>query len=175
MIIDNKVLMYEFLLSGKFGNTNICWKTLEEYKASGNKQRLCIRSMIPGGLFEYDFPPEELESRLSKRRDKWIISPLADGDNDRVIQGAVVNTTEGLYLNYSYAQLDWRSALNMMGHHVYRTEAKIILNYYLDCPSIENINYLLEEYPDHVIEFTTYNHDAGTLNNNTLIWEVRYY
>lgn len=178
MIIDNKTLMYEQMILGKFGNTHPIFLTYDDYVKSGLDltKNVCIRSMVPGGKFEYNFPFSELQERLSKRKDKIVISQVADGDNDRAIQGAVYrDPLEGLYLHYSYLQLDWRKALEQEGHHAYRTKAKIILEHYLDYPSLETIYRLLDEYPDHVIEFTTYNHSVGNLGHNTIIWEVRLY
>jgi hypothetical protein len=53
--------------------------------------------------------------------------------------------------------------------------AKMLLERYLDPSSLECVEDLLNEWPDHVIEFTAFDRTLGTLRRNTVIWEVRLY
>lgn len=53
--------------------------------------------------------------------------------------------------------------------------ASYLLEQHLDAESMDFVNSTLSEYPDAVIEFTSFSHKVGMLGWNTVIWEVRNY
>lgn len=97
-------------------------------------------------------------------------------DDQLLIQGEVMWTPGGLYLQYStersipmrYALLTAKTASGL--------RAKLILEHFLTLASYEELMGLLERYPDAVVEFSTYDKCLGNLpHRNTIIWEVRNY
>jgi len=54
--------------------------------------------------------------------------------------------------------------------------ALYLLRSHLDARSFEWLEYLLQEYPGHVVEFSTYSVEWGSMPGyNTVFWEVRRY
>lgn len=53
--------------------------------------------------------------------------------------------------------------------------AKVIIDTYMDPGSRDDLEALLEIYPDASVEFTCYTKNVGFLNRNTIFWEVRNY
>lgn len=53
--------------------------------------------------------------------------------------------------------------------------AKNHLDAWMDATSRDCLDWMLETYPDSIIEFSCYDHKLGALNWNTIFWEVRNY
>jgi hypothetical protein len=53
--------------------------------------------------------------------------------------------------------------------------AKMLLQEFMDWPSYDFLQEVLERYPDAVVEFTTFSRSVGILNWNCIFWEVRNY
>ena len=79
-------------------------------------------------------------------------------------------------LFYSRVAKPMREALKEKSFNVTGLEAEILLRYYLCSRSLEWLKILLERYPEHVVEFSSYGVNWGTLRGyNTVFWEVRLY
>ena len=168
--------------AGEFGNRAPTWNTLQEYLAANyNGGFIHLRNRIAGGKTWYNVAPndvdlywrEALSSGLSPN--DLYISGMCPTEKT-VIQGEILYTTEGLYLNYTFVKKPMRDALKEDSRHANRLAANMLLRHYMDPGSYDWIQVLLERYPFHVIEFTTLSVNWGTIpRRNTLFWEVRSY
>ena len=92
------------------------------------------------------------------------------------IQGEVQRGYWGLDLTWTWAKLPMREALKKETFHMKGLGAQDWLDHYMNDLSFQWLGYLLEAYPDHVVEFTCFNTCWGTVpGHNTVFWEVREY
>lgn len=172
-------------IAGEFGNKGPNWDSLEDWTESVPVHyRLYrgyhIRSRTPGGETLYDIYGADLPKTVTENRgsfpDGYYLAEMAPHDLN-VIQGEVQRTYLGLTLRYTTVK-GWpmRDALGKQSTNVQGLAAKIILQQAL-CPnSWEWLNFLLDEYNDHVVEFSTFSTNWGTIPGyNTVFWEVRQY
>ena len=94
-----------------------------------------------------------------------------------LIQGEVQRTFRGLELYWTKAILPMRDAFRRYGGATaLGLVASAHLQAALDTLSYEWLGYLLDTYPDHIIEFSAFGVNWGTIpNRNTVFWEVRKY
>lgn len=175
-------------LRGEFGNRAPTWNTIEEYKASNYVGPVHIRNRIRGGQTWYNVNWTDVEMTYREITERGLIKPddcyfsamaptektLIQGE---VCQRATVHKEQcGLYLLYSMIRKPMREALAMGSNEATSFWASYLLRHHMDPSSWEWLNTLLERYPDHVIEFSTYGINWGTIpKRNTVIWEVRKY
>ena len=166
--------------AGEFGNHAPTWDTLDDYIKSGYEGLVHIRNRVAGGPTFYNVPKEGaiaawIEATNIQPGSFWYISAMAP-TSQTLLQGEVQDGIWGLDLYYTQIAKPMREALTVGGKIASGLSAKVILQNFL-CPrSWEWMLYLLEEYKDHVIEFSTYSVDWGTLPGyNTVFWEVRKY
>ena len=96
-------------------------------------------------------------------------------DHALLIQDEVMLSTEYISLFYSQEKTTMRKALQR-GQHTGGLRALCLLRQHLFPSSWEDIQELLERFPDSVIEFSAFEYAVGFLRNrNTVIWEVRNY
>lgn len=174
---------------GEFGNRSKTWETVDDWLDDTKKSKsnlFHLRNRVAGGETFYNLTSKELYGRLYgwrrhrdwrwQERDKnWYISEMAPHD-ENLIQGEVQRTPSGLYLRYSTIKgLPMRDVL-LKGKHAYLLTALGLLQRYLDTKSYEWLMYLLDEYEDHVVEFSSFSKCWGTIPGmNTVFWEVRRY
>ncbi|MFA5993031.1 MAG: hypothetical protein WC796_04970 [Candidatus Pacearchaeota archaeon] len=174
---------YVLFLSGFYGNKPLTWDSYDEVMESGWSGNVNIRSKkgIERGLVEYDTPISELKSRAEKWRlkNKHLESEITFNqkmpDDHLIIQGEVMNWIRRLYLHYSTLKKPMNIGLREESFYAECVEALKLLKGTMDPPSFENLEWLLEHFPDSVIEFSTYDIPLGNLNRNTVFWEVRDY
>ncbi len=171
--------------AGEFGNHSPTWDTLGEFLESGyNSGLVHIRNRVAGGPTWYDVKPKEVNrlwllivgSLLDAVDPKTLyISAMAPTEKT-ILQGEVQRGYNGLDLYYTTIAKPMRDALAIWAKQVNGIIADYLLRSYL-CPnSWDWLQTLLERYPDHVVEFSTYSANWGTLDNfNTVYWEVRKY
>lgn len=99
-------------------------------------------------------------------------------DHKRTLQGEVCRTERGLqgFLEIG-GHLPMRQAMaaGLMKHYGY-LQTKLLLDRYMDPSSRDDLDALLERYPDAAIEFTCFSVNAGVFpNRNCIFWEVRNY
>lgn len=169
--------------AGEFGNRSPTWSCLEWLQIP-SKSRLGrfyhLRNQVAGGATYYNLNcwrmVEWMNRIRGKERDSWYISEMAPHDCG-LIQGEVQRQVGGLYLRYNMARLPMREGFDQTNTwHAWRLTANQVLQRYLCHRSYDWLGYLLEEYKDHVIEFSTFGVDWGTVPGvNTVFWEVRKY
>jgi hypothetical protein len=99
-------------------------------------------------------------------------------DDKRILQGEICRTWRGLegFLDTN-CKLPMRPAIaaGHMRHCTYAT-VNALLDKFMDPSSREDLETLLELFPDATIEFSSFSVDVGVIpNRRTLFWEVRNY
>lgn len=181
--IKTKKQFYELYESGFFGNKPKTWRNLEEIEKSGYKGTLTIRSKVGMARkkVKYLVPVENVKKELEEL--KSLGFPESDfsfsqyvPDDKLTIQGELMLSDKGLYLLYSQLKTQMNTALKEESKQAEGLQALFLLKKYLNPQSLEDLNALLELYPDSIIEFSAYECNLGNLKGrNTLIWEVRNY
>jgi hypothetical protein len=170
-------------LANEFGNRAPSWDTLSEYLKSGYRGGLVhIRNRVAGGPTWYDVEPgavEPLAQRIVARGiaswEQLYFSGMAPTRRTS-LQGEAMETETGLYLYYSRVPKPMRASLLEGGRDARGIVARELLRYYMDSSSYDGLRVLFDRYPEHVVEFSCYSVNWGTLpNRNTIIWEVRKY
>jgi hypothetical protein len=175
-------------IAGEFGNHSPTWGTLDEFLQAkytpgrSNKLGQChIRNRIAGGATYYNIPCIEVEHRW-KRLVKHGVDPtslyisLMAPTEETIFQGEVMRGLWGLELTYTTVALPMRDALLKDTRLARGIIASSLVKHFLCDNSYEWLQSLLDNYPDHVVEFSTYGVNWGTLPSyNTVFWEVRLY
>jgi len=164
--------------ANEFGNRSPTWDTVQEFIAADpNSSKLYhLRSREVGALTWYNKPKITIRqiNKLTNLK-TYYVSEMAPTEHT-LIQGEIQRQTNGLHLRYTTVAKPMRAALLTSQEHVWGLSAKLILQHYLDPRSFEWLGYLLDTYTDHVVEFSTYGINFGTIPRlNTIIWEVRNY
>jgi len=178
--VRTKVDFYRRFYAGEFGNHGLMWSSLEDWRSSGYRLPIAIRVLQQAGRCDYNIPPEAVAERTQQFYEAgWMnlnwsaMAPL----DCTTLQGEVSRTERGLTLFCSRLNgLPMRPALAQGGEHHCGLSALMLLRQACDPDSLDWINYLLDEYVDHVIEFTCMDCNWGVFpGRNTVIWEVRRY
>lgn len=154
----------------------------DDYLKSGYKGKVHYRNRVIGGEGLYDVDAALAESEwqyitgiLKVPESQLYISAMAPTEKT-LIQGEVCYMPGGLCLTYTLIKKPMRDALKEKTCVARTLIAQLILDYFLDQRSLDHLIYLLEEYPDHVVEFSTYSVEWGTVPGyNTVFWEIRKY
>lgn len=161
---------------GEFGNAAPTWDSIGEWLDSGYSGRVHIRSREAGDRTFYNvLGPVHAQDCADQLEDYYVSAMAPHGKG--LIQGEVQRSNNGLELYWTSAHLPMREAFAKYGG-VADTglTAKLLLQKVMDPMSYEWLEYLLEAYPDHVVEFSSFGVNWGTIpNRNTVIWEVRKY
>ena len=164
---------------GEFGNASPTWDTLEEFLKSGYRGSVHIRNRVAGGPTWYNTKSICVEPRWKKLVDQGTdpsslyLSAMAPHDKG-LIQGEIQQTEQGLSLLWTHASIPMRDALAMFQKQAWRLEALALLKQNMCWRSYDWLNYLLDKYPFHVIEFSSFSVNWGTIPGfNTVWWEVR--
>lgn len=182
-LIRNKDQSTAMFGRGTFGNHLRQWNTVREVRQDGFKGLLMLRFRTSCGPVAKDLTVKQAgrvyRERLAdgwRAEDMYFNEVLENQDALVTIQGELQRTHAGLYLLYSQAPMRMREALATDPHHVFGLTADHLLRRYCDPSSFDDLMELLDDYPDHVIEFTTCRCPVGSLverGRNTIIWEVR--
>jgi hypothetical protein len=185
---------------GEFGNASPTWDTYKEFHEcqwpdSRRFDRFHLRSRKPGGEGFYNLSWIDLMSRWmgSGNPSQFYASAMAP-EHRKTLQGEVCyveswdpqggNRKPGLYLWYNTEQLPMRDGMAVAQSqegYQYRMNAdmlraRLLLRHHLCANSYDWLFTLLDRYPDHVIEFSSYEIEWGTVPGfNTVFWEVRKY
>lgn len=176
-------------IAGEFGNKIDAWPSVTQFMADCNANRwpqdrpVALRNYEPGSPHcYYDLLPNDAVNLYGKlifldgvAPDSIYVNDSCNPDDKLVIQGEVSREPGGLHLRYSTVQKKMRLALAEDERYAIGAAANAILDHYVDASSREWIDELLDRYPDHVIEFSTFSVPWGSLNLPTIIWEVRMY
>ena len=172
--------------AGEFGNASKSWPSLDAMEQEGvlefaSKRSLYhVRNRIAGGPTWYNVPPEELADRwykaveLNGGSNTLYVSEMAPHDRG-VLQGEVRRTENYLELRYNTRKLPMRDGFAEEDLTSIGASAVVRLKEAMDGNSWDWLQYLLDYYPNHVVEFSTFGLPWGTLapRFNTVFWEVR--
>lgn len=171
--------------ANEFGNRSPTWNNLEEMEkeqvleCASNEDLYHVRNRVAGGETWYNVQANDLANvwraacnNLGSQN--LYISQMAP-THRTTIQGEISYIDGKLSLYGTTVKLPMRDALKQCSWTVYGLVAVSLLRRYMDEYSYEWVQHLLDSYPDHVVEFSCYNRKFGTLNLNTVIWEVRKY
>lgn len=171
---------------GEFGNRSPTWDNCDSFIQWGCRnfkphERIPhlfhLRNRVAGGPTYYNLEWSATIAKWSELPDRksWYVSMMAPTEQT-LIQGEVQIGYGGLDLYFSRVRLPMRDALRAESRSISGLAALLTLNHYL-CPNSRDWLYvLLERYPGHVVEFSSYQSNWGTLPNfNTVFWEVRLY
>lgn len=186
MQVTTKEAMYRLLAAGRFGNTVRTWDTLAAIKASGYTRDISIRARErsnPVRLYHVEQCDllRELSARGLTESDVIFCEPPPDGA--RTIQGELAllpsecsgRGADNLYLFASMVPKPMRFALEEGGKHYEGAAALLVLHHFVPHEDRQHLLELLQEFPGHVVEFSTFARRCGTLNRHTVIWECRKY
>jgi hypothetical protein len=174
--VTNKALMYQMLRSGRFGNTARIWPTLADLQRSGYQGLVSLRRQRRDSpTRQYHVPAAEVPKYLDQYGHHGITLTECPPE-DRVIQGEVCEVPgHGWCLTYTFTGGPMRFALEKDAHTVSGLCARKLLRATLDPSGYEWIEQLLEDFPEHVVEFSQFPVPLGTLKQRLLVWEVRSY
>ena len=164
----------------EFGNRGPMWDTVQDFLKLGAppKGLLHLRNRVAGGPTWYNLTYQQLVTKCQELRDvsSYYVALMAPTEQT-VCQGEVFQSDDrGLALYYSTVKKPMRDALKENATQVYGIRAIETLRYYLDASSYDWLQVLLARYPSHVIEFSTYSVEFGTIPGMmTVFWEVRDY
>jgi hypothetical protein len=167
-------------IAGEFGNRPPTWGTLDEYLDSGHFGLVHVRNRVTAGKTWYNVltcqvPEVWEEASRSYGANHLYISTMGP-EKCKVFQGEVMRHIWGLSLHYNTEAKPMREVSAENWKDVTGVWASIQIARFLDDNSVEWLEYLLEEYPDHVVEFSTYSQQWGMVPGfNTVFWEVRKY
>lgn len=162
---------------GEFGNASPTWQTPSEFVAGGYEGLCHLRNRVAGGPTFYNLDPGDLLATWYQQRSPecWYASAMAPTEKT-LLQGELMDTEQGLYLYYSQVRKPMRDALKERAQEARGLMALGLLKLYQCVNSYEWTMELLQRYPGHVVEFSTYSTCFGTITNrNTCFWEVRKY
>ena len=169
-------------LKGEFGNTTPSWGTVKEYKESNYCHQLVhVRNRIPRGVDWPNVAPTDLDLIVTKAlamgyMSRGLYFSWMGPDHLKTFQGEVSTSHRHVDLSYTLLRLPMRLAFNKQRINEAGLRAIRVLKYYMSSVSYDWLCYLFDEYPGHVVEFSTYSVCWGTVPGfDTVFWEVRNY
>ena len=192
--IDSKTKFYDLYEKGIFGNKLRSWENLDEFKkvieqgVLENPRSVTLRSKQQNtGLFtKYNILLKDIDKIVEElillgSEKEWIRINESAPDEFLLIQGefghleSIGKNKPEYHLTYNTRKGKMRDcmvdALKISG-----IQARQIMEQYLNYNSFNDIMDLVNLYPSHIIEFSTYSINLGNCKNrNTIIWEIRQY
>jgi hypothetical protein len=182
--ITTKAQMYRQLVAGDFGNTIPRWFTIREWEeremALSQKLWGVQHASIPGfpGT-RLNVPTNQVAALVVANGfgENYVISPMVSEWGKVVWEGNVARLVGGIFAegHFNPEPGSWRQ--HMLNPYQWRlTKADLLLKLVLNENSYDDLMVLLDEYPDHVVEFSAMEGCYGTVpNRNSIVWEVRQY
>lgn len=176
--ILDKQEMYRRLNAGKLGQTLPAAETIDDAKRLLKMPGLfAVRTKQAGGKCTFSMTPDAAMSLIKRLpAGSWNLSPMLD-DTKRVCYGHLHDDHAGWNLHYSDDPKPCRLKFTLDGCHqknICGILARVYLQTIMDNTGWENLNRLIEEYPDHIIEFTVMASSLDAFGpSNTIFWEVR--
>ncbi len=181
--IKSKERNYELWNLGRFGNTLRTWddpcKAIIDDSFFGP---YVVRSKKPSGPCFYHIPnkgalrdtmvPIWMKADLDLNKSFYVneVMPV----EHVTVQGELQRTEQGLYFFYSHQKLHMREALKTTPRHATGFYVNCLLKTYCQ-QYAEVLLSLLDEYPDHIVEFTAFDCPVGNLGWPIIVWECRCY
>jgi hypothetical protein len=182
--VTSKRDYYQRAALGEFGNQIKSWLSLGDFFSDPEKKfPVAVRYMEPGSPFcvmdlassKDVWEATDKMSELGADLSLMVVNECAP-DDKLTIQGELCERPGGAYLHYSTKRgYRMREGLAKFGRHITGLGSILTLAHFMDPTAFDAVRQLLQEYPEHVIEFSCYTVGVGTLGWNTIIWEVRAY
>jgi len=181
--IRSKAEFFRLWRAGVLGNRTLLWDTIAKARAYYPPvQKFGFREIgkAGGGAWELVERDEGILTFVKWRslRRKFVIDGSVPNDHS-TMQGEVCRTERGLesFLAVGYALPPMRRSIAAGMHRSYSyVQTLVLLEKYMDPSSRDDLDALLELYPDATIEFTCFDIDVGVFpGRNTIFWEVRDY
>lgn len=186
---QTKATYYQRWFAGEFGNVPQVWTTVEDLLKSGWQGRVTLRSTVRDaylprhGIPVSDVPVSEVPrtvtelSRLGVETSKITVNETMP-DKRLLIQGELYRMDNGqLTFFYSTSPGRLNESLVKDGRSLFGLQARLALGIVQreDPTTFDDLQLLLDRYPEAVIEFSTWSVKVGRLNRKSIIWEVREY
>lgn len=187
----NKKENYVLYHKGFYGNHLKFWDSLEAFFEDLNsgkwssKVPVALRTISTPGIVlpNYCVPTRTCDvknlanlwcSRYGISLDNIVVNEIGR-DDLIVIQGEVMRSIRFFDLTYSTYPAVMRQAFKKEMLYASGLKAYNLLKRNMDHASMDNLQRLFTDFPDAIIEFSTYSQSVGSLGQNTVIWEVRNY
>jgi hypothetical protein len=171
---------YALFLGGFFGNKPRTWKDYRTLMGDNFKGNVSIRSRAGMGRsrVQYGVSMENVSEVVDRLSGQGIcVDDLTFNesmpDDHLVIQGEVTMAPGGLWMHYSTAKDRMNAALAEDPKHAKGFDAQRLLKDGMQGRDYMHLVDLMEEYPNDVIEFSSYSVPVGEEKTNSVIWEVR--
>lgn len=180
-MITTKEKMYQLLQCGDLGNTVKIWNSFTELRDSEFTGRVRIRFRQTSINKVLKVSTENLVQWLDSLSlkgvdyDKDLIFYEAPRDESLLLQGEVMRVPGGLYLRYNFQQEHMKLAFEKENKHSIGIKSEIILRDRCSPKCVDQLNYLLDTYSGHIVEFASYCERQGIYNEDYLIYECRKY
>ena len=174
---------------GEFGNASPTWPTVQDWAADPNghgtkgwngPRLFHLRNRVKGGPTWYNLTVNDLLWHIGHKLEPgtvadYYVSEMAPTALT-TLQGEVRDDPGGLTLTYSTVAKPMRDALRERTQHVSGLYSKALLRQAMNPVSYDWLCVLLQRYSGHVVEFSCYRYNWGTLPGyDTVFWEVRNY
>ena len=181
---EQSVVLYS---QGAFGNRLRQWDTLSDLDRDGFQYPIVIRYRHPlggGGPCYYHIQRDQVPSILEEiQSNGWNLDYVyfneGAPDHKAILQGELRQYDDGSFvLFYNTLPTHMRDALAHPSAREVEGRLGILdrLRRAMSPSSYSDMECLLEMYPGHVIEFTTYSCFIGNLKGrNTIFWDCRYH
>lgn len=176
--IESKADNIFALQEGLFGNAPRQWQTMDEVANEFGDKPVVVRPRVAGGRCWYEIGV--MEWFLEYYRDDWF-NPAEYYFSEPIAQDSVTLNAEitrlfgDVFMTFATTQQHMRPALKEAAQYARGLRALTIMRHLTCDRGRQTIEELLDEYPDHVIEFTCMTEPYGTLGWKTVVWEVRNY
>lgn len=181
--IQTKTECYALYEAGYFGNKPLTWNSYQEIVDSTWKGMVCMRSRTGTARknVRYDIPLDQIPQEIKAWRnigipEESIAFNQSLPNEHLLIQGEVQYINGIFYMTYTKVKKPMNLALEEETLHAHDPKARVILKDCLSHHSYEDLEKLLEVFPNDIIEFSTFRVNVGNrLLRNTIFWEVRNY
>ncbi|MEK6855445.1 MAG: hypothetical protein AABX73_04450 [Nanoarchaeota archaeon] len=162
------------------------WSNIQGFfdvKRSHYDGPIAIRALIPGLGIKTHISQKNLEKESEKyceekgcERKDILYSEMAAPSMGikRILNAELTRNEEGLYMAYSGRNIHMNEAMREAKVATHSTACSL-LEFFNDPSDLNDLNELLEEYPNSVIEMSVLDKLAGWARRRMLIWEIRDY
>lgn len=167
--------------AGEFGNASPTWNSAAECLKSNYRGLVHIRNTQIGGATFYNVKVEDLEAKMKEvtalgyNAIDLYISAMAPSERT-TMQGEIMRGATGPRLYYNKQPVPMRTGFETERLYAGGVTSTELMRHYMNPKSYDWLQVLFDRYPGHVIEFSCYEVEWGTLPGyNTCFWEVRSY
>jgi hypothetical protein len=171
--------MYRRLNAGLLGHTLPAVETVEEVERVrvGHGGKFAVRVKRPGGRTVFNLTREQVLIYVAPLvPGEWNVTPMID-DTSRMCYAHLLDGPGGWFLHYSTTPKPCRLLPHLDGceeKFLTGLAARLYVRGVSDDIGWETITRLVDDYPDHVIEFTAMSSRTAACGpTNVIIWEVR--